>query len=141
NSAYTPDPFLKGARALLRAVPEGVPAGLLARLEARPGEPLALRFAGVMTYDERFARWHQGRSFPTGHAAFRLLPLTPCTPAATLPRPFPEALRAETETWIAARRDHLTQVAGLRPPPEGCGRWMRAAALSSGPPGGRRFRP
>ncbi len=104
--------------------------GLLVRIEASPGGPLALGFAGVLTYDERFPRWHEGRVFPRGHAAFRLLPLRACGPAAELPRPFPESLRQETSAWLGRRRDHLVGAAGLTPP-AGCTRWMQATELQA----------
>ncbi|MEM1418474.1 MAG: CapA family protein [Myxococcota bacterium] len=95
--------------------------GLLVRLEATAGAPLALSFHGVLTYDERFARWHAGRSFRSGHAGFQLLPLTGCEPAAALPDAFPERLRRETEAWLGRRRDHLVAAARLAPLPCGDG--------------------
>ncbi len=97
--------------------------GLLARVMIQ-GTDRQVTFVPVFETDDRFARWHGGRS--ASHLEEIMLwvrPLSGCANATELPAHWSAPIREEYAAWVNARREHLQRITRLPRPPCGQAHW------------------
>jgi poly-gamma-glutamate synthesis protein (capsule biosynthesis protein) len=88
-------------------------AGLVARIEAREGEPPRVGFLPIFVRTDAFLVGHGLAGGPTD---YRVVPLRARGHAMDLPRSWPEELHAASDAWLDAQRDALLRTARLRAP-------------------------
>lgn len=85
---------------------------LLLRVEVSGGEVDARLLPTWMAHDRYLLHNH---ALQAEHPTFRLLPLAACGRPVDLPGRWPDDPHAEMLEWVAERRDHLIDTAGLDP--------------------------